>query len=75
MNEIWNPEYECMTRDELRELQFKRLQMTLRWAYENVPFHHERWTEMKLKPGDIGSLDDLHKLPFTVRSDFKKAYP
>ena len=37
MNEIWNHEYETMRRDELRELQFKRLQMTLRWAYENVP--------------------------------------
>ena len=75
MNEIWNPEYESMSRDELRELQFKRLQMTLRWVYENVPFHHERWTAMKLKPGDIRSLDDLHKLPFTVKADFKAAYP
>ena len=75
MNEIWNAEYECMTRDELRELQFKRLQMTLRWVYENVPFHRERWSAMKLKPSDIRSLDDIRKLPFTVKSDFKAAYP
>jgi len=75
MNEIWNPEYETMSRDELRELQFKRLQMTLRWVYENVPFHHERWASLKLKPGDIRSLDDLHKVPFTVKADFKAAYP
>lgn len=75
MNEIWNPEYECMSRDELRELQFKRLQMTVRWVYENVPFHRERWTAMKLKPADIRSLDDIRKLPFTVKGDFKAAYP
>jgi len=75
MNQIWNPEYECMSRDELRELQFKRLQMTLRWAYENVPFHHERWTALKLKPGDIKCVEDLTKLPFMVRSDFRAAYP
>ena len=75
MNEIWNPEYESMSRNELRELQFKRLQMTLRWVYENVPFHHERWAAMKLKPGDIHSLDDIRKLPFTVKADFKAAYP
>ncbi len=75
MNEIWNPEYESMSRDELRELQFKRLQMTLRWVYDNVPFHRERWAAMKLKPGDIRSLDDIHKLPFTVKADFKAAYP
>jgi phenylacetate-CoA ligase len=75
MNEIWNPEYETMSRDELRELQFKRLQMTLRWVYENVPFHRERWMAMKLKPADIKSLDDLRTLPFTVKTDFKAAYP
>ena len=75
MNEIWNPEYECTSREELRELQFKRLQMTLRWVYENVPFHRERWTAMKLKPSDIRSLDDVRKLPFTVKADFKAAYP
>ena len=75
MNEIWNPEYETMSRDELRDLQFKRLQMTLRWTYDNVPFHHDRWSAMKLKPGDIRSLEDLRKLPFTVKSDFKAAYP
>jgi phenylacetate-CoA ligase len=75
MNEIWNPEYESMSRDELRELQFKRLQMTLRWVYENVPFHRERWTSLKLKPGDLRSLDDVRKLPFTVRADYKAAYP
>jgi phenylacetate-CoA ligase len=75
MNEIWNPEYESMRREELRELQFKRLQMTLRWVYENVPFHRERWAKMKLKATDIRALDDLHKLPFTVKADFKTAYP
>lgn len=75
MNEIWNPEYETMSRDELRELQFKRLQMTLRWVYENVPFHRERWAAMRLKPGDVRSLEDIRKLPFTVRADYKAAYP
>lgn len=75
MNEIWNPEYESMSRDELRELQFKRLQMTLRWVYENVPFHRERWMKLKLKPADVRTLEDVRKLPFTVKEDFKAAYP
>jgi phenylacetate-CoA ligase len=75
MNQIWNPEYECMHREELRELQFKRLQMTLRWVYDNVPFHRERWERLKLKPSDIRGLEDLQKLPFTEKSDFKSAYP
>ncbi len=75
MNEIWNHEYETMGREELRELQFKRLQMTLRWAYENVPFHRDRWMAMKIKPADIRSLDDVIKLPFSQKNDFREAYP
>ena len=75
MNQIWNPEYETMGKEERRELQFKRLQMTLRWAYDNVPFHHERWTAMKLKPSDIRSLDDLEKVPFSAKADHTAAYP
>ena len=75
MNEIYNPEYETMNREELGELQFKRLQMTLRWVYENVPFHRERWLALKLKPADIRSLDDLVKLPFSTKADFRAAYP
>ena len=75
MNEIWNPEYETMARDERRDLQLKRLQMTLRWAYENVPFHRERWTSLKLKPSDIRSLDDVAKIPFTAKADYAAAYP
>jgi phenylacetate-CoA ligase len=75
MNEVFNPEYETMSKEALRELQFKRLQMTLRWVYENVPFHRERWMAMKLKPADIRSLNDLGKLPFSKKADFRAAYP
>lgn len=75
MNEIWNHEYETMSREELCDLQFKRLQMTLRWAYDNVPFHRDRWTALKIKPADIRSLEDITKLPFSRKSDFREAYP
>jgi phenylacetate-CoA ligase len=75
MNEIFNPEYETMSREELRELQFKRLQMTVRWVYENVPFHRDRWAALKLKPADVRTLDDLRKLPFTFKADVRAAYP
>jgi phenylacetate-CoA ligase len=75
MNQIWNPEYEMMSRDELRDLQFKRLQMTLRWATASVPLYQEMWEKAGLKPQDIRSLDDLTKIPFTTKEHFKQAYP
>ena len=75
MNLIWNPEYETMDREQLRTLQFERLQMAIRWAYNNVPFHRERWTEVGLKPQDIKSLDDLAKVPFTTKKDYRRHSP
>jgi phenylacetate-CoA ligase len=75
MNMIWNREYETMQRDELRELQYKRLQMTLRWAQQNVPLYQEKWAKHGVKPQDLRSLDDLTKLPFTTKEDFQHSYP
>ncbi|HZK49418.1 MAG TPA: phenylacetate--CoA ligase [Thermoleophilia bacterium] len=75
MNQVWNPEYEMMGREELRDLQFKRLQMSLRWAVTNVPLYRDSWQSMGLKPQDIRSLDDLAKIPFTTKDHFKQCYP
>ncbi|NLE73223.1 MAG: phenylacetate--CoA ligase [Actinobacteria bacterium] len=75
MNEIWNPEYETMTRKDLRTLQEKRLQMTLRWAHSSVPFYRQRWEESGINVRDIKTLDDVTRLPFTTKADFRRAYP
>ena len=75
MNMIWNSEYETMDRDELRDLQLRRLQMTLRWSYKNVPFYRLSWDAAGFRPDDIRTLDDLKIAPFTVKEDFRKAYP
>lgn len=75
MNQIWNPEYETMSRDQLRELQWKRLQMTLRWAYTNVPFYRARWDAAGFAPPDLRSLEEFSKVPFIHKDDFRAAYP
>lgn len=75
MNQIWNPEYELMERSQLRELQWKRLQMTLRWAYSNVPFYRERWEAAEITPPDLHGLEDVARLPFTRKDDFRAVYP
>jgi len=72
---IWNTEYETMEREALRRLQFQRLQMTLRWIHNSVPFYRKAWGEVDLEPGDIKSLDDLHRVPFTNKEHFREAYP
>jgi phenylacetate-CoA ligase len=66
---------EAADRAELRELQTERLQETVRRAYENVPFYRKRLDEADVTPGDIGSIDDVTKLPTTTKEDFRDEYP
>jgi len=72
---IWNPEAECMDPEERQELQLKRLQKTVKRAYENVPYYHKRLTEAGVFPEDIETLEDISKLPFTTKNDLREAYP
>lgn len=72
---IYNPEYECMSRSEMENLQSERLQKTVKRVYENCAPYRAKMDEMKLKPSDIRSVADLSKLPFTVKHDLRENYP
>jgi phenylacetate-CoA ligase len=61
--------------DELRALQFKRLQSTLRHAYFNSPVYRRKFDQAGVHPDDCRSLADLAKFPFTGKSDLRDAYP
>jgi phenylacetate-CoA ligase len=60
---------------ELRALQLRRLQAVVERAWQNVPLLRERMEERGLTPRDVGSLDEIAKLPFTVKSDLRDTYP
>ena len=70
-----DPEIECASTDEMRQLQTERLKNMVKHAYENVPLYQERMDAMGVSPDDIHSIDDLHKLPFTVKDDLRNTYP
>ncbi|HSK48120.1 MAG TPA: phenylacetate--CoA ligase [Coriobacteriia bacterium] len=72
---IWNPEYECMDRSKLHDLQLRRLQMTVSWVYERVPYYREKMDVAGVRPRDIKSLDDVRRLPFTDKSALRDTYP
>jgi phenylacetate-CoA ligase len=71
----FEPAAESMPRAKLAALQLKRLRQTVKNAYENVPLHRKRMRKMRMEPGDIKSLEDLTRLPFTVKSDLRDHYP
>ncbi len=59
----------------LRELQTERFARIIRRAYENVPFMRKRMDERNLTPDTFRSLEDVSRLPFTVKSDLRETYP
>ena len=71
----WQPKYETMGHEELKELQLTRLKKTVAATYNNVPFYARRFREAGIKPEDIRSLDDLRRLPFTRKTDLRDNYP
>jgi len=61
--------------DELRALQLKRLQSTLRHAYANSPVYRAKFDAAGVHPDDCRSLADLAKFPFTGKQDLRESYP
>ncbi len=72
---IWNEHHECMDRERLATLQGERLRAMVERVYFNVPFYRRKMQEMGLEPGDITTVEDLNKLPFTTKQDLRDNYP
>lgn len=71
----WNQELECMSRKELDELKLRRLKETVFRVYSFVPSYKAKMDEAGITPGDIRSLEDISKLPFTTKQDLRDNYP
>ena len=66
---------ETMPRDELAALQLERLQRTLARAYEHVPHYRNVFDAAGVHPGDVRTLADLARVPFTSKADLRDNYP
>ncbi len=66
---------ERLSRDEMTDLQLRRLQQTLTHAQQNVDFYRRLFHEHSINPQDIISLDQVARLPFTKKSDVVQNYP
>ncbi|MBR6580557.1 MAG: phenylacetate--CoA ligase [Ruminococcus sp.] len=75
MANYWNQEIECMSYEDMKKLQSERLVAQVKHVYENVEYYRNLMDEKGVKPEDIQSVDDLHKLPFLSKADLRDAYP
>ena len=72
---IWNKTIECASRDEMSAIQSERLIRTVQRVYHNTPGYRAKMQASGLLPGDIKSIEDLSKLPFTEKTDLRDNYP
>ena len=72
---IWNETKECMSREDMRNLQSARLRKLVDYVYHNVPFYRKKMQAVGLLPTDIRGIEDIEKLPFTTKDDLRDTYP
>lgn len=73
-SEFFNPELETLNREQIEELQIKRLKQTIQHCLHSA-FYQQRFKEAGISPSDIKTLDDLRKIPFTTKQDLRDNYP
>jgi phenylacetate-CoA ligase len=66
---------ETASRDEISALQLQRLRSTLGRAYDRVPHYKQAFDAAGVQPGDLKTLADLAKFPFTTKQDLRANYP
>ena len=72
---IFNPEIEQMPLNKLRALQSDRLKKLVQYVYDKVPFYKNKFDEMGIDPGKFSGIEEIHKLPFTKKTDLRDHYP
>lgn len=66
---------ESFEREQLRQLQDERLRTIVSSIAGRVPFYQELFGRLGLSPGDLRSVEDLPRLPFTRKQDLQDHYP
>ena len=75
MENYFQKEIECASREELTKIQNEKLKEQVKHVWDNVPYYRKKMEEKGVTPDDIQTIDDLKKLPFLSKKDLRDAYP
>ncbi len=75
MANYYQPEIETMPVEQIQALQSERLAKQVKYVYDNVKFYRDKMDAAGVKPEDVQSIADLHKLPFINKDDLRDQYP
>lgn len=72
---IFDKKHETMSRAEMQALQLERLKKIVQYAYDTVPFYKKKFDDAGFVPSSLKTLDDIRRIPFTIKSDLRDNYP
>lgn len=75
MERYYQEQIECASRDQITAWQNERLAASVKHTYDNVPMYRERMDAAGVAPGDVKTVEDIVKLPFTMKKDLRDTYP
>ena len=75
MSNYFQKEIECAPIEQIRAIQNEKIVKQVRYVWEHVPYYRKKMEEKGVRPDDIRSIEDMHKLPFLSKADLRKAYP
>lgn len=73
--EMFQPEIETMSREEIRALQLEKLKKQVAYAYNNVAWYRNKMDASGVSPDAIKTLEDVRYLPFTDKQVLRDTYP
>lgn len=74
-NNIFQPEFECASRNHIRDIQTERLRKVVAFCWDKVPYYRKKMEHAGVKVSDIRTLDDIVKIPLTTKEDMRWNYP
>jgi len=72
---VWNKEFECIPLEKLQKFQLEKLKEAISWVAVKVPFYKKKFEEIGVNVDYIKNIEDISKLPFTVKNDLRDNYP
>ena len=75
MKNYYQKEIETASRDEILAIQNEKIVKQVKHVYDNVAYYRKLMDEKGVRPEDIRSVEDIHKLPFLSKADLREAYP
>ena len=75
MPKYFQPEIETASREQLLEIQNRKIVEQVRHVYDHVPYYRALMQQKGVTPEDIHGVEDIHLLPFLTKADLRDSYP